>query len=379
MVMCPQGDEPARGRALEVVRGGPAAQRVGVPAGALDPRVAVREPVARRRAPGRRAPRSTMRARAGPATGRAPPRRGGGASRSGRGRRPRRASRSRYRVPGPAAASTSSRVPAATTRPSAIPIASTQPGPSSPARVAIRPRTTSVARGVVGIVVAVRSDRTRSRRVVLVGGLGVGTGGRSDGASTATATSAASSLAAPRSRRRSSCSSSRATAAETGSRPAGFYGPVAFSLRSSGRSRPRRLIERMPATKIAAATRNSTLTLPTRSATGPDDDDRQEAGDRDEHVEDAEHAAADVLRDLLLELRLRRDRDERVGDAGEERDEHDDRQQRREVSERCRGPSPVSARWRSRAIGPAAASSASRMPSATSPPSMSRRRGKCWP
>ena len=59
-----------------------------------------------------------------------------------------------------------------------------------------------------------------------------------------------------------------------------------------------------------------------------DDDDRQEARDRDEHVQDAEDAAADVLGQVLLELGLRRDGDEPVGDAGEERDDHDDGEQR---------------------------------------------------
>ena len=54
------------------------------------------------------------------------------------------------RVPGPVAASTSPTLPAATTRPFAMPMASTQPGPSSPARVAIRPRTTRVACGTAG-------------------------------------------------------------------------------------------------------------------------------------------------------------------------------------------------------------------------------------
>ena len=42
-----------------------------------------------------------------------------------------------------------------------------------------------------------------------------------------------------------------------------------------------------------------------------DDDDRQEARHRHEHVQHAEHPAADVLRQVLLELRLGRDRDER--------------------------------------------------------------------
>ena len=59
-----------------------------------------------------------------------------------------------------------------------------------------------------------------------------------------------------------------------------------------------------------------------------DDDDRQEARHGHEHVEHAEDAAADVLGQVLLQLRLRRDGDDPVGDPGHERDEHDDRQQR---------------------------------------------------
>ena len=55
--------------------------------------------------------------------------------------------------------------------------------------------------------------------------------------------------------------------------------------------------------------------------------------DRHEHVQDAEHAAADVLGQVLLELGLRRDRDEGVGDARDERDDHDDREQRRDARE----------------------------------------------
>ena len=60
----------------------------------------------------------------------------------------------------------------------------------------------------------------------------------------------------------------------------------------------------------------------------PDDDDRQEAGDRDEHPEDTEDASADVLGEVLLELGLRRDGDEPIRDPGEEGDDHDDREER---------------------------------------------------
>ena len=60
----------------------------------------------------------------------------------------------------------------------------------------------------------------------------------------------------------------------------------------------------------------------------PDDDDRQEAGDRDEHPENAEDASADILGEVLLELRLRWDGHEPIRDPGEEGDDHDHRQER---------------------------------------------------
>ena len=55
--------------------------------------------------------------------------------------------------------------------------------------------------------------------------------------------------------------------------------------------------------------------------------------DRHEHVQDAEHPAADVLRQVFLELGLGRDGDERVGDAGDQRDDDDHREQRRDRRE----------------------------------------------
>ena len=79
----------------------------------------------------------------------------------------------------------------------------------------------------------------------------------------------------------------------------------------------------------------------------PDDDDRQEAGDRDEHPQDAEDAAADILREVLLELRLRRDGDEPIRDPGEEGDDHDDGKERRH-------PRQVEAARRVRALEEAA-------------------------
>ena len=56
-----------------------------------------------------------------------------------------------------------------------------------------------------------------------------------------------------------------------------------------------------------------------------DDQDRREARDRHQHVQDAEHAATDVLGQVLLELGLRRDRDGCIRYAREEGDEHHDR------------------------------------------------------
>ena len=118
-----------------------------------------------------------------------------------------------------------------------------------------------------------------------------------------------------------------------------------------------------------------TAVVPTRSEIGADDDDRQEARHRDEHPEDAEDAAADVLRQVLLELGLGRDGDEPVGDPGEERDDDDDRQQRRharQVEPAGRvGPLEEAAdrpgRRQRRRAG---------CPRAIRPPSMTRRRAK---
>ena len=57
------------------------------------------------------------------------------------------------------------------------------------------------------------------------------------------------------------------------------------------------------------------------------DDDRHEAGDRDQGEQDAVHAASDVLRQVLLQLGLRRDGHDRVGDAGQEGNRYDDGEQ----------------------------------------------------
>src|SRR4051794_5105524 len=67
---------------------------------------------------------------------------------------------------------------------------------------------------------------------------------------------------------------------------------------------------------------------PDRIRNRADDDDRQEARNGHEHPEDAEDATSDVFGQVLLERRLRRDRDEPVCDAREERDDHDDGQER---------------------------------------------------
>ena len=150
------------------------------------------------------------------------------------------------------------------------------------------------------------------------------------------------------------------------SRPAPAAGR-AYSDRRDARRRARPM-----------ATTRMTDGRPDQVGDRPDDDDRQEARDRDEHVQHAEDAAADVLRQVLLELRLRRDGDDAVGDAGEERDDHDDREERRDAPT-GRAPPGASARWSSRLIGPATDSAASRSPSAIRPPSMTRRRGRYRP
>ena len=105
-----------------------------------------------------------------------------------------------------------------------------------------------------------------------------------------------------------------------------------------------------------------------------DDDDRQDARDRDEHVQDAEHAAPDVGRDVLLELDLRRDRDDAVAHAGEEADRDDDR---RGATSARTGRRPAAGRRRRSGCGsPARRPSriTSRIPSSTSPSSIARRR-----
>ena len=110
----------------------------------------------------------------------------------------------------------------------------------------------------------------------------------------------------------------------------------------------------------------------------PDDQDRQEAGDRHQHVQDAEHAAADVLRQVLLELGLGRDRDERVGDPGEERESDDQRQQRRD-GRQVRKPGRLAGPGDEVADLAGAGDRGQRMPSMTRLPSITRRRGRSRP
>ena len=54
----------------------------------------------------------------------------------------------------------------------------------------------------------------------------------------------------------------------------------------------------------------------------PYDNDRGKAGNRDEHVQDTEHSAPNVLRQLLLELRLGGNGDNRVARSDKEGDAH---------------------------------------------------------
>ena len=117
-----------------------------------------------------------------------------------------------------------------------------------------------------------------------------------------------------------------------------------------------------------------------RPAIGPDDEDRQEARDRHEHVQDAEHAAADLLGEVLLELRLGRDRDEarrrcrrrtRTPTTSDRSDVTADRSgQARSPRSRCEEVADLAR---------AAAIAARKMPSAMRPPSMTRRRGTSRP
>ena len=122
-----------------------------------------------------------------------------------------------------------------------------------------------------------------------------------------------------------------------------------------------------------------TASRPTRSATGADDEDRREAGDRHEHVEHAEDPPADVLGQVLLELRLGRDRDDRVGGAHQEGDAHDQGQhETRPGWPRHRSAATPASQEAARS-GPARPGEHSRTPMATIPASMVRRRGRYRP
>ena len=55
---------------------------------------------------------------------------------------------------------------------------------------------------------------------------------------------------------------------------------------------------------------------------GADDDDRRQAGDRDEHVQDTEHPTSHVLRQLFLELSLGRYGNHDVRGSDQEGDAH---------------------------------------------------------
>ena len=247
-----------------------------------------------------------------PARPRAPPRRGAGARPSARGWRPRPPRGRCVACPGPRA-STSSR-PGGDDPPLAIAIASTQPGPSSPASVAILPTTTRSAHRRSGGP-ASQAVSSRPRAPVVVGG--VRTSRRRPSADRPPRRPVGGH--AVRSLQRlaetpavlATCDVHRAPrrCLDLGPRRAGL----------ADRRDPDRTLPSHDASRDRDA--SSTLVVPTRSDTGPDDDDRREARHRHQHVEDAEHAAADLLGELLLELGLRRDRDERVGDAGEQRDE----------------------------------------------------------
>ena len=175
----------------------------------------------------------------------------------------------------------------------------------------VPPVNTTATRGIASVAVGGVGGRRR-RRAAADGGGAVA--GRSVGSPASRRVDGGRRLAArPRSGRR------RARSAGPRMRP---HGPASrASGRAGTRSRRRRRAPRWPTTSMTAA-------VPTRSEIGPDDDDRQEARHRDEHVQDAEDAAADLLRQVLLELRLRRDGDGAVGDARDERDDHDDREQR---------------------------------------------------
>ena len=273
-------------------------------------------------------------------------------------------------------ASTSASEPAATTRPSRIAIASTQPGPARP-----RERRDPADHDEVG----------RACRYSCSSGVGWNGGcGQSAGASARGDVSAVRRPAGPRpprarrmrraafrgrmppprprrrpSRRRPGPSGTRRRSVpSTGSRLRGVHRAAAHD-------------REQPAQRSRCSRRRSgRVTVPTRSDTGPTMRIGSEARHRHEHVEDAEHAAADVLGEVLLELRLRRDRDAGVRHAGEQGDRA--RRSRAATVKSANDPRPVavSARWRKPGDrGRRSRAATIMIPSATSPPSMIRRRG----
>ena len=142
---------------------------------------------------------------------------------------------------------------------------------------------------------------------------------------------------------------------------------------------PRMMIETIPDTKTSAATNKITAVVPTQSAIVPTTMIGRMLADRDEHVEDAEDAPADLRGDVLLELDLRRDRHDAVG-----RCRRGTRWPRRPRPARsaptgpraCRlPPTPVSKRL----TGPATVRITSSTPRATSPTSIARRRAMYLP
>ena len=66
---------------------------------------------------------------------------------------------------------------------------------------------------------------------------------------------------------------------------------------------------------------------------GADDDDRQKASNRNEHVEHPEDPTTDFLRKVLLELRLTRDCHDAVGNPGQERHHDDHRDEGRDCAD----------------------------------------------
>ena len=152
-----------------------------------------------------------------------------------------------------------------------------------------------------------------------------------------------------------------------GPRSAGLSGAADDDRRDAGQRRP------------ARPTKQQHDRRPDEVGDRPDDEDRQEAGHRHEHVQDAEDAAADVLRQVLLELGLGRDRHERVGDPGEEREADDERQQRRDGRQVRQAGRLAGAGEDVADLARAWRSPRARKPSTTRLPSITRRRGSSLP